>query len=1029
MLYQIIAPPTAALDKQADELGRLLKHSKTLAIQFVTVAGSYKASRARLVMLAAPERFAEHTARVMSVICSREDATKQSQAVKMRPEWKHVALLVPTDPNAPAIDGTVLDGWDSAFLTVTYRPGRVVARLLHCMEDKERVANLKLDGWQLLVEPNPLQLVANVAGRPWNGVPSFTSVPGGVTTAAVPRAASIAHEVPPMIDAPAPIHQEFNQALTESTDGFLLGVTPQGEAVRLARRSMTLSVSGPQEARQRAVLALLRRGMQAGMGIIAVVDRSLLPSEALQTWEARVRLLDVQNIADSSAIPWREIAPDLLAQAIGGPSASLPALPSRFAAVLDTLEAESLRVPAVLGLATMPGDDLRGALAAGGLVVVPQDGDAASTIVARLLMAYLATPPAIGRGLLVLADAAIVLPEALRQQAIQVVVGERGDALLRLASTDAGWKLCGPDGSPVAQLLSDLMTQPTEGAGDMVDSIVRDIGIESAHAPALTSVALTQAPIDEDDGWWADGERTDDLSKADDEVASHVADEEQGSVTSMSNESEPLAALVAELFADEVLSTLPDEIDEKQNAVIEMLTIENMSAHEQSDDLDMALGKLLNALRADVPMNAIEEQIQAAIVGEDFLVADAAALAWSVEAPQSAKPWIWRVVLTEEDTDRAIAVWRAIQIEPEGAHVTLIRAVLDVMGAGKPADWLARIGDEMLDDGIDDGIQSDDLNTAVGLDSENDDTPLQSDPELRRLADELPSLTILAEEREITYTPLAPEIWEMSGGMRTVEPAVSIEVHAEIAPLITTEEQHERVSPALPVVAPISVISMPIVGSAELSDDAIRLIWQSGESVPQLVARLVASGVDALTARTRVRAIVNVRRMDAATMSFTTVNVPPIPSELSSLSLLPVNLTALMPEPSLLVDQVFVASANSANGTRASTILDGEITDEAIWHHWQTGTKTDDISIAICGKRGGPKADAARDRMYSVVIPRIIAALNCDDLVDRIAAGEPAGSDPRYPELTKRLARSETAPVGSLERSLIKRLMNTRQEV
>ena len=78
MLYQITAPPLAAPDKQADELLRLLKHSKNLTIQFVTVAGSYKPTRARLVVFSTPDRFAEQAARVITVITGREDATKQS---------------------------------------------------------------------------------------------------------------------------------------------------------------------------------------------------------------------------------------------------------------------------------------------------------------------------------------------------------------------------------------------------------------------------------------------------------------------------------------------------------------------------------------------------------------------------------------------------------------------------------------------------------------------------------------------------------------------------------------------------------------------------------------------------------------------------------------------------------------------------------------------------------------------------------------------------------------------------------------
>ena len=51
-----------------------------------------------------------------------------------------MALLVPTDPDAPAIDGMLLDGWDSAFLSVTYRPGRVMGRLMHCAEDSVQMA-------------------------------------------------------------------------------------------------------------------------------------------------------------------------------------------------------------------------------------------------------------------------------------------------------------------------------------------------------------------------------------------------------------------------------------------------------------------------------------------------------------------------------------------------------------------------------------------------------------------------------------------------------------------------------------------------------------------------------------------------------------------------------------------------------------------------------------------------------------------------------------------------------------------------
>lgn len=641
MLYQMTAPPTAAADKQADELERLLKHSKTLMIQFVTVAGSYKPSRARLMLFAAPDRLAEQALRVMAVLCAQEDTAKPSAAVRPRPEWTQTAILLPTDPDAPPLDGALLDGWDSAFLSVIYRPGRVLGRLLHCPEDAERVRGLKLDGWQIIARPNPLQRATYAAGRPWNGVPSFTPVPGGVTATSTLGSALVEREVSKTIDAPAPIQQEVRAALTESSAGFVLGAASDGRTVRLARRAMTLALSGSHDARQRAICALLQSGLHSGMGVVVVVDRAFLPVDVLHTHEARVRMLDVQHIAASSAIPWREIAPDLLAQAIGGASASLPALPSRFGAVLGTLGAESLRVPAVLGLATMPGDDLRGVLNAGGVVVVPQDGDAASLVVARLLMAYLATPPAIGRGLLVLSDPVIVLPEALRQQAIQVVVGERSDALLRLAHTDLGWKLCAPDGSLVV-VLPDLLAQPREDAGGLVEN-AQDIGAATVPIPALADTIAAEGLTD---GWWAASERTDDLDLADQLIGP------------------------AEVLPEARLVVVPPAVDADAADI---------------SSLDSALGCLLHALLADVSTDANDELIQAAVAAGDFAVADALAALWVTNTPQLARPWMWLVVLAEAEADRTVAAWRAIQIAPAGEHTALVRGVLDAVDAAVPA--------------------------------------------------------------------------------------------------------------------------------------------------------------------------------------------------------------------------------------------------------------------------------------------------------------------------------------------------------
>ncbi len=303
-------------------------------------------------------------------------------------------------------------------------------------------------------------------------------------------------------------------------------------------------------------------------------------------------------------------------------------------------------------------------------------------------------------------------------------------------------------------------------------------------------------------------------------------------------------------------------------------------------------------------------------------------------------------------------------------------------------------------------------------------------------------------------TPLA-ETWEALEPRPTAAHALPDADHVEITAIAAAQEQHEAEAPVmLPAIAespaptlvgePAQAATVPTVASEDLSDEVIRAIWKSGESVPQLVARLVASGVDALAARARVRAIVNARptmmaaelaarpasSMNAIPMPAMLIQAPPIPTEPGVSPNIPAMSTGLvMPEPVASLEELPAVLANTMNDTTMPAVAGGEIDDEGIWQLWQAGTKTDDISIAICGKRGGPKADAARDRMYSVVIPRIVADLDCDDLVDRIAAGEPATTDPRYPKLMKRLARSENAPVGNLERSLIKRLTNARQEV
>ncbi len=677
MYYQITAPPTAAVDKQAEELGRLLKHSKQLTIQFVTVAGRYKAARARLALLTVPARISEQAARVMHILSERDDAVKISAAVRQREEWRLHAILVPTDPTAAPPDGTLLDGWDSVCLTVVYQGGRAVAQIACCAEDADRLTKLSVPGWRLTVRPNPF--ARTFASGIWRGVPSFAPVPGGVAPAAPaqPRVEPLPLAEELLV---APQSEEAAAVLTKADDGILLGVAPDGEAVRLVRRAMTLALVAPSEMRQTAVLALLRRGMQAGLGMVVAVERSLLPREALAAWEARVRLLDVQNVASSCAIPWQQIAPELLAQAIAGLEAGEHTgspLPARFGAVLDQLGAGALRVPAVLGLVARPGDELRRVLAAGGLVVVPQDGDAASTVVARLLLAYLATPPPIGRAALLLLDPALIPPDALRDQSIQIVLGERGDAVVRMTATEAGWRLSSPEGAHLADMLPDLMAQPSTGTSELVEVIIQEIG--TPEPIAASTLAATPA---EEAGWWMDGERSDDLHREDEPDPATLEAAPAAEAPAIQEATSAAEAPAVQEAAPEVAPALeqPHAKPLGLNAATETLV----------GDLDAVLGSLLSALMASEHLDLTDQVIQSAVAGEAFADADALAVAWAERERADPRPFSWRVVLAEDDAERAAVADRALRYAPQGPHAELLRVVLDALGrADLPSGGLA----------------------------------------------------------------------------------------------------------------------------------------------------------------------------------------------------------------------------------------------------------------------------------------------------------------------------------------------------
>ncbi|HEU4325410.1 MAG TPA: excisionase family DNA-binding protein [Roseiflexaceae bacterium] len=805
MHYQVNGLPTAPEARQADEWDRLRRYAGRVVVQFVTVAGSYKPMRVRLTLLTVPDTVADPTARALAALCETDAAVQASQAVRERDEWKHHALLLPADPAALALDGALLDGWSSACLTVVYGHERAAAVVSCCPEDRERLDRLAPSGWELRNLPAlPPQLRVSGAallGRRWTGVPSLTPVPGAAPAArpTAPAAVAVPETGETVLVAPGGTALDGAAALTEEATGLILGVRRGGAAVRLARRAQTLALNAPAAATGAAVLALLMRATQAGLGCVLAVERTLLPLPLLTQWDARVRWLDIQRPQDSATLRWREAAPDLLAGALGAEPARLVApLPAQFATLLDQFGLSELRIAPLLSLTAPGGDDLRAVLAAGGVLVVPQDGDVASALVARLLLAALATPPALGCGLLLLLDPALVAPAALAAQAIQAVTRPRADALLQLTADTAGWQLTGPAGEVLADLQTDLLTDASGDRPDLIQTVLRGLGApEQPFTPPEEA-----APVQR---------------QADAELAPRAAS----------------AGLEAAGEAD---------VSEEPDVFVDAA---------MPNPHDGALDALLHVLLAFPTTVEAEAQVQVCAEDENWTLVDTAVRAWLAQEPQAAHAWAWQVVLLEDDAERRAVARQALAL---GLAPTIAQAVTAVLDILEP-----RAIDE---------VQIGTAMEAALAEAEQGDLvlpvlpPEATDPRRPEVpaASELADLPGEAAEREAETLEAIHATPELPPALLS-DPAAADDAvgSSEPAPQSLAAAQPEPILPEpMPdlVWLPATAEPEPIQLVAEvLDDDAIVQAWQEGASNADLVARLVAAGVERTEARQRIRAI------------------------------------------------------------------------------------------------------------------------------------------------------------------------------
>ena len=493
MRYRLITQPTVGPGKVTEELDRLLKNAKRLTTSLVVVGPPHKRLPMTATVLEVPDPFAPMATRVLEVILGPSGHYEPLLAVTMRDEWTNHALLVP-QKGAQSLVESLFEGWSSACLHLHWRVGRCVGVIHYSAGDAARVTALAAHGWK--ARPVPANAagalaaarlgpswVGRVTHPPFLGKSLITPTPQGAL--AVPFGGKSMTPTSLFSDPQESVFQRGSTpgggaprkgALANAAgggtvvapsgaDGFPLGTTPHGQAVKLAWHALLLAVVAPEDREREMALTLIARAAQHDLGLIAVVGQSLVSSRQLAAWSTRVRALDPRNLWESHAIPWQRIDPLLLREALSAAGVETPEsapLPATFGAFLAAIPGgEQYCTERVLALTAPAGDDLRGVVAAGGGVLLIDDGSPSGRLLSMLLFALLASDPPTDRRMLIIRPAHIRVPDALAQRAIQVVFGEDARALGTLRARSDSWRLTHADGSPATELDADLNRPPS----------------------------------------------------------------------------------------------------------------------------------------------------------------------------------------------------------------------------------------------------------------------------------------------------------------------------------------------------------------------------------------------------------------------------------------------------------------------------------------------------------------------------------------------------------------------------------------
>jgi len=435
------------------------------------------------------------------------DIERNASRLKMQPNWTATALVLPTSSATP-LDAGML-GETVGCLSIRWRGGRCVGMLHYdpsattiVYDEIVIISRLIAAGWT--VRP----LAPRLASIVWMVHPGVqTSVLPILTAQELPTPQD-AVSTPVVVITPAPaatrtpaLHIDHTPVLaTDDEPGLLVGVNTLGEAVRLAWRSMTVGVTGPDEHVRTFLRTMLQRGLdwgqRDGCGILAVLPPAY-GQLVREPWASRLRILDPADLHQSISLPLTIIPSQTLNplfQRYGFPRSMLVPTDITLGSVLQQYTPH-LATPGFVGLTAPPGDDLAQTLVANGGIVVLGDTSPDQRLIVDLLWAVVEAARVENTPLIV-THGSVTPPAALAARALVFQLTPAGATNATIRWDSNRWELLDTQGKRITIIDADLQSAPTNAAAPEHDDLHTILGSGYGSSPTLVPADL---PVQTDD--------------------------------------------------------------------------------------------------------------------------------------------------------------------------------------------------------------------------------------------------------------------------------------------------------------------------------------------------------------------------------------------------------------------------------------------------------------------------------------------------------------------------------------------------